>query len=142
MTLPGNIIDNDSAKGEFSSDTGEFAFKYCKETTGEFFEGLDFITSLLNPSKAKKSRKTVGFVEVLASETNEEENDSKTNENGTSDGGVVKETTDGSEWCVEQKVPEVLQNNEIKLLKCSYGFANQKCGFLEEIQVKLLIPLL
>lgn len=133
LTLPGNIIDNDSAKGEFSSGTGEFTFNYCKETIGEFFEGLEFITSLLNPSKTKKSRKTIGLVEVVASETNEENIvliDSETNDNG-----FDKQATDGSEWSVEQKVPELLQDNGIKLLKCSYGFANQKCGLLEEIQV-------
>ena len=50
LRLPGKIVDNDSAKGSYLCDSGDFNLTFDKETTGEHFENLDMITSLLAPA--------------------------------------------------------------------------------------------
>ncbi|KAJ8715569.1 hypothetical protein PYW07_010051 [Mythimna separata] len=50
LRLPGRIVDNDSAKGSYSCDSGDFNLTFDKEIPGEHFANLDMITSLLAPS--------------------------------------------------------------------------------------------
>ncbi|GLV36987.1 uncharacterized protein CBL_02180 [Carabus blaptoides fortunei] len=115
LNLPGRIVDNDAASGEFLSDKGEFVFKYAKEIKGEYFEGLQLITSLLAPSK-----KTVQVpqIEVLA-------------ETSTSD---VYSTADDSEWYINQEVPTESDTAIDDLYK--YGFANQKYDVLRNTEAE------
>ncbi|KAG5881928.1 hypothetical protein JTB14_034286 [Gonioctena quinquepunctata] len=47
LQLPGNIVENDNFHSSFDCDSGEFAFTYDKETPGEFFQDLDYITKFL-----------------------------------------------------------------------------------------------
>lgn len=47
LNLPGNILENSNTKSSFDSDTGEFTFSYEKETCGEDFKDLEFITKFL-----------------------------------------------------------------------------------------------
>lgn len=49
LRLPGRIVDNDSSKGSYICDSGDFNLTFDKETPGEHFENLDMITSLLAP---------------------------------------------------------------------------------------------
>lgn len=49
LRLPGRIVDNDSSKGSYTCDSGDFSLTFDKETPGEYFENLDMITSLLAP---------------------------------------------------------------------------------------------
>ena len=50
LRLPGRIVDNDCSKGSYLCDSGDFRLSFVKETTGEHFENLDMITSLLAPA--------------------------------------------------------------------------------------------
>lgn len=50
LRLPGRIVDNDSSKGSYSCDSGDFSLTFDKETPDEHFENLDMITSLLAPA--------------------------------------------------------------------------------------------
>lgn len=49
LRLPGRIVDNDSSKGSYICDSGDFNLTFDKEVPGEQFENLDMITSLLAP---------------------------------------------------------------------------------------------
>ncbi|CAH0401609.1 unnamed protein product [Chilo suppressalis] len=49
LRLPGRIVDNDSSKGSYTCESGDFSLTFDKETPGEYFENLDMITSLLAP---------------------------------------------------------------------------------------------
>ncbi|CAH0721147.1 unnamed protein product, partial [Brenthis ino] len=49
LRLPGRIIENDSSKGSYTCDSGDFSLTFDKETPGEHFENLDMITNLLAP---------------------------------------------------------------------------------------------
>ncbi|XP_075986738.1 protein SHQ1 homolog [Anticarsia gemmatalis] len=49
LRLPGKIVDNDSSKGSYICDSGDFNLTFDKEVPGEHFENLDMITSLLAP---------------------------------------------------------------------------------------------
>ncbi|XP_028175808.1 LOW QUALITY PROTEIN: protein SHQ1 homolog [Ostrinia furnacalis] len=49
LRLPGRLVDNDSSKGSYTCDSGDFTLTFDKEQPGECFENLDMITSLLAP---------------------------------------------------------------------------------------------
>ncbi|XP_047539924.1 protein SHQ1 homolog [Vanessa atalanta] len=49
LRLPGKIVENDSSKGSYTCDSGDFNLTFDKENPGEHFENLDMITSLLAP---------------------------------------------------------------------------------------------
>lgn len=49
LRLPGKIVENETSKGSYVSDSGDFNLTFDKETPGEHFENLDMITSLLAP---------------------------------------------------------------------------------------------
>lgn len=114
MNLPGRVLDNDAATGEFLSDKGEFVFKYAKETKGEYFEGLQLITSLLAPAKKNLQ---VPQIEVLAESSNSD----------------VYSTADDSEWFINQDVPVESDISIDDIYK--YGFANQKYDVLRNTEV-------
>ncbi|XP_023019028.2 protein SHQ1 homolog [Leptinotarsa decemlineata] len=47
LQLPGNIVDNQNTRSSFDCDSGYFTFIYDKETPGEFFPDLEYITKFL-----------------------------------------------------------------------------------------------
>ncbi|XP_041985371.1 protein SHQ1 homolog [Aricia agestis] len=49
LRLPGKIVESERSKGSYVCDSGDFTFVFDKETSGEHFENLDMITSLLAP---------------------------------------------------------------------------------------------
>ncbi|GBP32553.1 Protein SHQ1 homolog [Eumeta japonica] len=49
LRLPGKIIENEKSKGSYMCESGDFKLSFSKETSGEHFENMDMITSLLAP---------------------------------------------------------------------------------------------
>ncbi|CAN8186274.1 unnamed protein product [Coccothraustes coccothraustes] len=113
LTLPGRIVEDGREKASYNTDEGTFTIQLPKEVPGQYFEGLDMLTSLLAP---KKSRSAKPLVEEMAasaelSEENEEEFD----------------------WEMEQipyeESPPPLQH--------PYGFGNLRSGVFQRLQDEL-----
>ena len=99
LNLPGEIVENDDAKAHFDADTNEFKITCPKVVKGEHFQGLDMLTSLLQP---KGKREIDTGIEVL------DETD------GDEDHGEEADF----DWFVEQKLePELSEET----LTCSSG---------------------
>ncbi|RMB99024.1 hypothetical protein DUI87_24570 [Hirundo rustica rustica] len=113
LTLPGRIVEDGREKASYNADEGTFTIQLPKEVPGQYFEGLDLLTSLLAP---KKSRSAKPLVEEMAasaelSEENEEEFD----------------------WEMEQ----IPYEESIPPLQHPYGFGNLRSGVFQRLQDEL-----
>ncbi|CAG9794815.1 unnamed protein product [Diatraea saccharalis] len=111
LRLPGRIVDNDSSKGSYTCDSGDFSLTFDKETPGEYFENLDMITSLLAPKDIPDINPSL--VEMFEEDgITFEDNDDDNNSNKFTYGFASKISTEfssiGSEFpqIFELKVPE------------------------------------
>ncbi|XP_034441236.1 protein SHQ1 homolog [Hippoglossus hippoglossus] len=124
LTLPGRIVEDGREKAKFDIDKGLFTLRVPKETSGENFEGLQMLTSLLAP---KGSRSAKPLVEDLSSGCSE------------SVGDVEEEEEDDEEefdWQVEQEAYTESSEEELRAQQ-KYGFANQRSGVFARLQEEL-----
>ncbi|NWV73484.1 SHQ1 protein, partial [Dasyornis broadbenti] len=113
LTLPGRIVEDGRERASYNTDEGTFTIQLPKEVPGQYFEGLDLLTSLLAP---KKSRSAKPLVEEMAasaelSEENEEE----------------------FEWELEQ----IPYEESTLPLQHPYGFGNLRSGVFQRLQDEL-----
>ncbi|XP_064580466.1 protein SHQ1 homolog isoform X4 [Zonotrichia leucophrys gambelii] len=115
LTLPGRIVEDGREKASYNTDEGTFTIQLPKEVPGQYFEGLDMLTSLLAPKKSRSAKPLVEEMDAAASaelcEENEEEFD----------------------WEMEQipyeESPPALQH--------PYGFGNLRSGVFQRLQDEL-----
>ncbi|XP_063021098.1 protein SHQ1 homolog [Melospiza melodia melodia] len=115
LTLPGRIVEDGREKASYNTDEGTFTIQLPKEVPGQYFEGLDMLTSLLAPKKSRSAKPLVEEMDAAASaelcEENEEEFD----------------------WEMEQipyeESPPPLQH--------PYGFGNLRSGVFQRLQDEL-----
>lgn len=125
LNLAGELTEDGRESATYDVDKGTFSVKLPKLNSGEFFEGLDLLTTLLAPKK-----KSPVTVKPLISELT---GDSKCNENSlsTNDGDDNADYGDDNnfDWEFDQQLPHSTQEAEgLKLYETKYGFANQKSG--------------
>ena len=63
LNLPGEIVENAASTGTYDCEKGTFSMRFSKVNTGEYFENLDMISSLLQPSKKKTN---IPNIEVIS----------------------------------------------------------------------------
>lgn len=116
LNLPGEIIENDDAKANFDTDTNEFKITCPKVIKGEFFKGLDMLTSLLEPKGKRKIDENK--IEVLEEESSTLETESESE----------------FDWFLEQKIPEEVTPSPSL---ASYGFALKHSGLFSTLAEEL-----
>ncbi|XP_036593322.1 protein SHQ1 homolog [Trichosurus vulpecula] len=118
LTLPGRIVENGAEDGSYDVDKGIFTLRMSKETPGQYFEGLNMLTSLL---ASKKSRSAKPLVEVTGSELPAESNEDE---------------EEDFDWEIEQSPYEELTENDLNS-QCHYGFGNLRTGVFRRLQDEL-----
>ncbi|XP_030277432.1 protein SHQ1 homolog [Sparus aurata] len=121
LSLPGRIVEDGREKAKFDIDKGLFTIRVPKETTGEHFEGLQMLTSLLAP---KGSRSAKPLVEDLSTGCSESMGDDE------------EEDEEEFDWQVEQEVYKECSEEELRALQ-TYGFGNQRSGVFARLQEEL-----
>ena len=116
LNLPSEIIENDDAKANFDVDTNEFKIACPKVVKGEYFKGLDMLTSLLEPKGKRKIDENK--IEVL-------EDSSST---------LETESESDFDWFLEQKIPEDVEPSPSL---ASYGFASKHSGLFSTLAEEL-----
>ncbi|KAI1234566.1 hypothetical protein IHE44_0003624 [Lamprotornis superbus] len=113
LTLPGRIVEDGREKASYNTDEGTFTIQLPKEVPGQYFEGLDMLTSLLAPKKSRSAKPLVEEIAASAelSEENEEEFD----------------------WEMEQ----IPYEESTPPLQHPYGFGNLRSGVFQRLQDEL-----
>jgi hypothetical protein len=57
--LPGSVVEDETASGQYNADTGEFVFNLLKVNYGQYFEDLDLIGKLLQPRRERTIRPSI-----------------------------------------------------------------------------------
>ncbi|XP_031701508.1 protein SHQ1 homolog isoform X2 [Anarrhichthys ocellatus] len=122
LSLPGRIVEDGREKAKFDIDKGLVTLRVPKETSGEHFEGLQMLTSLLAP---KGSRSAKPLIEDLSAGGGE----------GAGDDDEDEDEED-FDWQVEQEVYKESSEEELGVLQ-KYGFGNQRCGVFARLQEEL-----
>ncbi|XP_019360293.1 PREDICTED: protein SHQ1 homolog isoform X2 [Gavialis gangeticus] len=121
LTLPGRIIEDGREKASYNTDKGIFTIQLPKEIPGQYFEGLDMLTALLAPKKARSAKplvEEIGNSAELADEQEEEEEEEELH------------------WEIEQTPYQETVESTLHL-QCSYGFGNLKSGVFQRLQDEL-----
>ncbi|XP_019392184.1 PREDICTED: protein SHQ1 homolog [Crocodylus porosus] len=121
LTLPGRIIEDGREKASYNTDKGIFTIQLPKEIPGQYFEGLDMLTALLAPKKARSAKplvEEIGNSAELADEEEEEEEEEEFH------------------WEIEQTPYQEIVESTLNL-QCSYGFGNLKSGVFQRLQDEL-----
>ncbi|NXU74769.1 SHQ1 protein, partial [Oreotrochilus melanogaster] len=113
LTLPGRVVEDGREKASYNTDKGTFTIQLPKEIPGQYFEGLDMLTSLLAP---KKSRSAKPLVEEIAAS-----------------GEVSEEEEEGFDWEIEQTP----YKESAQPLQNCYGFGNLRSGVFQRLQDEL-----
>ncbi|NXS35200.1 SHQ1 protein, partial [Pomatostomus ruficeps] len=113
LTLPGRIVEDGREKASYNTDEGTFTIRLPKEVPGQYFEGLDMLTSLLAP---KKSRSAKPLVEEIAASAE-----------------LCEENEEEFDWEVEQ----IPYEESIPPLQHPYGFGNLRSGVFQRLQDEL-----
>ncbi|XP_061779935.1 protein SHQ1 homolog [Nerophis lumbriciformis] len=121
LTLPGRVVEDGREKATFDIDKGLFTVQIPKETSGEHFEGLQMLTSLLAP---KGSRSAKPLLEDISPDCGESA--------GTNEG----EDEEDFDWQVEQEVYKERSEEELRSMQ-KYGFGNQRSGVFARLQEEL-----
>ncbi|NXY44427.1 SHQ1 protein, partial [Ceuthmochares aereus] len=116
LTLPGRIVEDGREKASYDADKGTFVVRLPKESPGQYFEGLDMLTSLLAP---KKSRSAKPLVEEIAASA-----------------GLCEEEEEEFDWEVEQ-TPYKESAESTLPLQYHYGFGNLRSGVFQRLQDEL-----
>ncbi|KAJ4926587.1 hypothetical protein JOQ06_014337 [Pogonophryne albipinna] len=120
LSLPGQVVEDGREKAKFDIDKGLFTVWVPKETTGEHFEGLQMLTSLLAPKGARSAKPLIEDVSTGCSE-------------GAGDADEDEEEFD---WQVEQEEYKESSEEELGALQ-KYGFGNQRSGVFARLQEEL-----
>lgn len=118
LTLPGEVLFDDSVMPEFDVKTGCFTIHLPKAVKGEPFPDLDMLTKLLAPPGATHAKRPL--IEVLDDGKEEAENG---------------EEEDDLDFFVEQQ--PYIEDDVLTLSGPKYGFANQRSGVLKKLQSEL-----
>ncbi|KAM8757472.1 protein SHQ1 homolog isoform 1-T4 [Acanthopagrus schlegelii] len=121
LSLPGRIVEDGREKAKFDIDKGLFTLRVPKETSGEHFEGLQMLTSLLAP---KGSHSAKPLVEELSTGCSESMGDGE------------EDDEEEFDWQVEQEVYRECSEEELRALQ-TYGFGNQRSGVFARLQEEL-----
>ncbi|NWV03332.1 SHQ1 protein, partial [Ptilonorhynchus violaceus] len=113
LTLPGRVVEDGRERASYNTDEGTFTIRLPKEIPGQYFEGLDMLTSLLAPKKSRSAKPLVEEIAASAelSEENEEEFD----------------------WEMEQ----IPYEESTTPLQHPYGFGNLRSGVFQRLQDEL-----
>ncbi|RLV99627.1 hypothetical protein DV515_00009565, partial [Chloebia gouldiae] len=113
LTFPGRIVEDGREKASYNTDEGTFTIQLPKEVPGQYFEGLNMLTSLLAPKKSRSAKPLVEEMDTAAS--------------------AEAENEEGLEWEMEQipyeESPSPLQH--------PYGFGNLRSGVFQRLQDEL-----
>jgi len=124
LHLPGRIVETGNEVVNYDFDKKEFRVQIAKETPGEHFEGLEFISTLL--TKKSSERATAPLIEVVGGENHLDSDDD-------SDGDEEDEDESGDQWLWDQTAQDQPAEEEVEdslnLLHPKYGF-NGKAGGL------------
>ncbi|XP_068450423.1 protein SHQ1 homolog [Clinocottus analis] len=123
LSLPGRIVEDGRETAKFDIDKGLVTLRVPKETSGEHFEGLQMLTSLLAP---KGSRSARPLIEELSTGGGE----------GAEGGEEEEEEEEDFDWQVEQEAYKEASEEELGALQ-KYGFGNQRCGVFARLQEEL-----
>ncbi|NXN94080.1 SHQ1 protein, partial [Rhinopomastus cyanomelas] len=116
LNLPGRIVEDGREKASYNTDKGIFTIRLPKETPGQYFEGLDMLTSLLAP---KKSRSAKPLVEEIADSAE-----------------LSEEEEEEFDWEIEQTPYKESSENTLSPQYC-YGFGNLRSGVFQRLQDEL-----
>ncbi|NWS69011.1 SHQ1 protein, partial [Crotophaga sulcirostris] len=118
LTLPGRIVEDGREKASYNTDKGirTFTIQLPKETPGQYFEGLDMLTSLLAPKKSRSAKPLVEEIAASAELSEEEEEE--------------------FDWEIEQ-TPYKESAESALPLQYRYGFGNLRSGVFQRLQDEL-----
>ncbi|NWW49658.1 SHQ1 protein, partial [Pedionomus torquatus] len=117
LTLPGRIVEDGREKASYNTDEGRtFTIRLPKEIPGQYFEGLDMLTSLLAPKKSRSGKPLVEEIAASAQLSEEEEEE--------------------FDWEIEQ-TPYNISAESTLPLQYRYGFGNLRSGVFQRLQDEL-----
>ncbi|KFZ68277.1 Protein SHQ1, partial [Podiceps cristatus] len=116
LTLPGRIVEDGREEASYNTDKGTFTIRLPKEIPGQYFEGLDMLTSLLAPKKLRSARPLVEEIAASAELSEEEEEE--------------------FDWEIEQTPYKESAENTLPL-QYRYGFGNLRSGVFQRLQDEL-----
>ncbi|KFO77837.1 Protein SHQ1, partial [Cuculus canorus] len=116
LTLPGRVVEDGREKASYDADKGTFTIRLPKETAGQYFEGLDMLTSLLAPKKSRSAKPLVEEIAASAELSEEEEEE--------------------FDWEIEQTPYKESAENTLPL-QYRYGFGNLRSGVFFRLQDEL-----
>ncbi|NWI88454.1 SHQ1 protein, partial [Pitta sordida] len=116
LTLPGRIVEDGREKASYNTDEGTFTIRLPKEVPGQYFEGLDMLTSLLAPKKLRSAKPLVEEIAASAEPCEEEEEE--------------------FDWEIEQTPYEETAGSSAAL-QHPYGFGNLRSGVFQRLQDEL-----
>lgn len=125
LTLPGGIVEDGREKATFDIDKGLFTLQVPKQTSGEHFEGLQMLTSLLAPRGVRSAKP---LVEDMSMEACGGSTDSTREDE--------EEDEDDLDWQVEQEAFMECSEAELQSLQ-RYGFGNLRSGVFTRLQEEL-----
>ncbi|XP_053493004.1 protein SHQ1 homolog isoform X1 [Ictalurus furcatus] len=121
LTLPGRIVQDGREKASFDIDKGLFTMRVPKETSGQHFEGLHMLTSLLAPTGSRSAQPLVEEIGACSmSEPCQEDKDEE----------------EDFDWQVEQQPYIESSEEDLKKLQ-KYGFGNLRTGVFSRLQEEL-----
>ncbi|XP_062441506.1 protein SHQ1 homolog isoform X2 [Rhea pennata] len=115
LTLPGRIVEDGREKASYNTDEGTFTIRLPKEIPGQYFEGLDMLTSLL---ATKKLRSVKPLVEEIAASA------------------PLSEEEEEFDWEIEQTPYEETAESTLQQQYC-YGFGNLYSAVFQRLQDEL-----
>ncbi|XP_056192807.1 protein SHQ1 homolog isoform X1 [Falco biarmicus] len=115
LTLPGRVVEDGREKASYNTDKGIFTLRLPKEIPGQYFEGLDMLTSLLAPKKLKTAKHLVEEIGASAELSEEEEEEEE------------------FDWEIEQTPYKASTENTLLVQYC-YGFGNMRSGVFQRLQ--------
>ncbi|XP_065543532.1 protein SHQ1 homolog isoform X2 [Lathamus discolor] len=115
LTLPGRIVEDGREKASYNTDKGTFTIRLPKEIPGQYFEGLDMLTSLLAPKKSRSAKPLVEEIAASAELSEEEEEE--------------------FDWEIEQTPCK--DSAESSIPQYCYGFGNLRSGVFQRLQDEL-----
>ncbi|NXW54760.1 SHQ1 protein, partial [Eurystomus gularis] len=116
LTLPGRVVEDGRERASYNTDKGTFTIHLPKEIPGQYFEGLDMLTSLLAP---KKSRSAKPLVEEIAASAE-----------------LSEEEDEEFDWEIEQTPYKESAEGTLPP-QCRYGFGNLRSGVFQRLQDEL-----
>ncbi|XP_072016545.1 protein SHQ1 homolog [Amphiura filiformis] len=135
LTLPGCIIEDGRESAKYDADKGYFTVTVPKETQGEYFDGLDMLTTLLAP--VGKTSATEPVLEVIDTPAGNEHDQEITY--GEDEAGKEEAEEEEEEEEIDWQVPqEPFVEDEMSMGGSTYyGFANRRTGVFERLQDEL-----